>query len=77
MIVGLALLASQGWDASTSGRRKLFSQTALESDPEYRAIIHQTFDETFRAAALTMLLAAGLSLLGHGGRKQRIRVPRR
>lgn len=69
MIVGMALLASQGLGRFDQRAADLFSQTALESDPEqYRAIIHETFDETFLVAALLMLLAAAVSLLlGAGG----------
>jgi hypothetical protein len=64
MVVGMALLASQGLGRFDQRAAKLFAETAFEADPEqYRRIIHQTFDETFFVAAVLMVLAAGLSLL--------------
>ncbi|MGH2599263.1 MAG: MFS transporter, partial [Dehalococcoidia bacterium] len=64
MVLGMALLASQGLGRFDERAADLFEATALETDPEqYRAIIHQTFDETFLIAAVAMVLAAALSLL--------------
>ena len=64
MVVGMALLASQGLGRFDQRAAALFAETVLEVDPEqYRRIIHQTFDETFIAAAMVMVVAAGLSLL--------------
>jgi MFS family permease len=64
MVVGMALLASQGLGRFDERAAELFQATALETDPEqYRAIIHQTFDETFLVAGCVMVVAALLSLL--------------
>jgi MFS family permease len=64
MVVGMALLASQGLGRFDQRAADLFQATAIEADPEqYRAIIHQTFDETFLVAGCVMVLAAMLSLL--------------
>lgn len=64
MVIGMALLASQGLGRFDQRAAELFEATALETDPEqYRAIIHQTFDETFLIASLVMVAAALLSLL--------------
>jgi MFS family permease len=64
MVIGMALLASQGLGRFDQRAADLFQATAIEADPEqYRAIIHQTFDETFFVAGCVMVLAAALSLL--------------
>ncbi|MGD9894100.1 MAG: MFS transporter [Dehalococcoidia bacterium] len=64
MVIGMALLASQGLGRFDQRAADLFQATAIESDPEqYRAIIHQTFDETFLVAGCVMVVAAALSLL--------------
>lgn len=63
MVIGMALLASQGLGRFDQRAADLFQATAIEADPEqYRAIIHQTFDETFLIAGIVMVVAAGLSL---------------
>jgi MFS family permease len=63
MVLGMALLASQGLGRFDQRAADLFERTALETDPEqYRLIIHQTFDETFLVAALVMALGAALCL---------------
>lgn len=64
MVIGMALLASQGLGRFDQRAAELFEATALETDPEqYRAIIHQTFDETFLVAGCVMVAAALISLL--------------
>jgi MFS family permease len=64
MVVGMALLASQGLGRFDERAADLFQATAIDADPEqYRAIIHRTFDETFLVAGCVMALAAALSLL--------------
>jgi MFS family permease len=63
MVLGMALLASQGLGRFDERAAELFQETALEGDPEqYRRIIHTTFDETFLVAALVMALGAVLCL---------------
>ena len=63
MVMGMALLASQGLGRFDQRAADLFEQTALEADPEqYRLIIHQTFDETFLVAAIVMAVGALLCL---------------
>jgi MFS family permease len=64
MVVGMALLASQGLGRFDQRAADLFAETVFEANPEqYRRIIHQTFDETFFVAAVAMVVGAGLSLL--------------
>jgi MFS family permease len=64
MVVGMALLASQGLGRFDERAAELFQATALEADVEqYRTIIHQTFDETFFVAGVVMVVAALISLL--------------
>jgi MFS family permease len=75
MVLGMALLASQGLGRFDERAADLFRETALEGDPEqYRRIIHTTFDETFLAAALAMALGAVLCLF-LGGRRARSPEP--
>jgi MFS family permease len=73
MIVGMALLASQGLGRFGQRAADLFQVSAFEVDPEqYRAIIHRSFTETFLIAALVMVLATGLTLFlrGRGARAE-------
>ena len=67
MIVGMALLASQGLGRFGQRAADLFEVSAFEVNPEqYRAVIHQSFRETFLVAALVMVLATALTLLLRG-----------
>ena len=62
MLIGMALLASQGLGRFGQRASALFAANPVDTDPErYRAIIHQTFGDTFAAAAGVMLLATILS----------------
>jgi MFS family permease len=64
MIVGMALLASRGLGRFDRRAAELFATNPTEADTErYRALIHETLNETFLVAALVMLLAAALALL--------------
>ncbi|MFN8556550.1 MAG: MFS transporter [Dehalococcoidia bacterium] len=71
MIVGMALLASQGLGRFNQRAAELFRQSAFGDAESYRVIVHRTFDETFLSAAFAMALAAVLALglgAGRGGR---------
>ena len=71
MLVGMALLASQGLGRFDQRAADLFAKNPGVSDPDaYRIIIHQTFSETFGAAALAMVVAAVLAgFLTRGARE--------
>jgi MFS family permease len=61
MVVGMALLASEGLGRFDERAAALFRETVFDVDPaEYLRIIARTFEETFFAAALAM--AAGVLL---------------
>ena len=63
MVVGMALLASQGLGRFDQRAAAIFQESAFDADPDqYIGIIHQTFQETFFAAAVVMLLGAFLCL---------------
>lgn len=76
MVVGLALLASQGLGRFGRRSAELFEESIQKADPStgvgmsqelfqerQKVIIHESFDETFLLAAALMAVAAGLSLL--------------
>jgi MFS family permease len=64
MIVGTALLATQGIGRFDQRAAELFRQRGLSASPEeYQAILRATFDEIFLVAAFVTLLGAGLALL--------------
>ena len=74
MIVGMALLATQGLGRFDERAADLFSRRGLDaSSAEYAVIMRQTFDEVFVVAAVVCLVAAGASLLLAGGRAAAVR----
>ncbi len=74
MIVGMALLASQGLGRFDRRAADLFSRRGLDaSAAEYGAIVRETFDEVFVVAAIVCLLAAFASLLLARGRAAEVR----
>ncbi|HWO93395.1 MAG TPA: MFS transporter [Dehalococcoidia bacterium] len=75
MIVGTALLATQGLGRFNERASEIFAEQQFEaSDEAYQAAIHSTFEETFLVAAIVMAIAAGLGLYLRGGRAQRFRL---
>ncbi len=72
MIVGTALLATQGIGRFDQRAAELFRQRGLSASPEeYQAILRATFDEVFLVAAAVTFLGAGLALLLARGRPYR------
>jgi MFS family permease len=75
MMVGMALLATQGLAAFNRRAAAVFREQGLEGDPvRYTQVIHQTFDETFVFAIVAMLAAAALALTLQPGRARRFRM---
>lgn len=69
MVVGMALLASQGLGRFDQRAADLFQTSGFDVDPEqYRTAIQRSFNETFLVAALAMVAAVGLALW-LGGRR--------
>jgi MFS family permease len=59
MLIGMALLASQGLGRFDQRAADLFAENPLGVDPvAYRTVIHQTLDETFLVAGGVVALAA-------------------
>lgn len=59
MLIGMALLASQGLGRFDQRAAELFAGDPLGLDPAaYRAVIHRTLDETFVVAGLVVAVAA-------------------
>lgn len=74
MIVGMALLATQGLGRFDRRAADLFSRRGLDaSTAEYAEIMRQTFDEVFVVAAIACLAAAVASLLLARGRAAQVR----
>lgn len=72
MMIGLALLASQGLGRFDQRAADLFAADPAGLDPaEYRAVIHRTLDETFVAAGIVVALAAVSAALFLPGRVDR------
>jgi len=72
MIVGTALLATQGIGRFDQRAAALFQQRGLSATPEeYQAILRATFDEIFLVAALVTMTGAALALLLARGRPRR------
>jgi MFS family permease len=69
MIVGTALLATQGLGRFEQRARELLHRRAVDaSSAEYEAIMRQTFNEVFFVAALVTLAAIGLTTFLSRGR---------
>jgi MFS family permease len=62
MLVGMALLASQGLGRFDRRAADIF-EGGVADPVRYREIIHHTFDETFLVAAIVVAGAAALALL--------------
>ena len=74
MIVGMALLASQGLGRFDQRAADLFSRRGLDATAtEYGDIMRRTFDEVFVVAAMVCFLAAVASLLLARGRAAEVR----
>jgi MFS family permease len=72
MIVGTALLATQGIGRFDQRAAELFQQRGLSATPEeYQAILRATFDEIFLVAAMVTMAGAALALLLARGRPRR------
>lgn len=64
MLVGMALLASQGLGRFDRQAAELFAASPQGADPErFRTLIHNTFTDTFTVAAAAMLVATILGAL--------------
>jgi MFS family permease len=69
MIIGMALLATQGLGRFDQRAADLFQRRGLDaSEAEYQVLTRQTFDEVFLVAACVCLVAAVLALGLAGGR---------
>ena len=74
MVIGMALLGSEGLGRFDQRAGNLFAQDLFEiSEEELIAVVRQTMDETFFVAAILMAAAAILSLGLGGGRLWRRR----
>jgi MFS family permease len=63
MVVGMALLASQGLGRFDQRAAELFESGLFEvTEEQYRQVIQRTFDETYFAAGVVMLIAMALAL---------------
>lgn len=77
MIVGMALLSTQGLGRFSHEAGRLFAEKGLEvTQQEYQVVMHRTFDETFLVAGLVVLSALVGVFLLDPGRAQRWRWSR-
>lgn len=75
MIVGMALLASQGLATFNRRAAEVFRQQGFAGDgTAYQRVMHQTFDDTFVFAIVAMLGASVLALGLSGSRARRFRL---
>jgi MFS family permease len=73
MIVGMALLATQGLGRFDTRAADLFQRRGVEAtDAEYQVIMRQTFDEVFVVSALVCLLSLGLTVFLSRGRARSV-----
>ena len=76
MIVGMALLSTQGLGRFSHEAAQLFAERGLDvTTEEYQAVLHRTFDETFLVAGSVVLLAVALVWFLEPGRARRWRWP--
>jgi MFS family permease len=74
MIVGMALLATQGLGRFSQQAAALFAERGLEvTVEEYQAVLRQTFSETFLVAGCAVLVAVVFALFLEPGRARRWR----
>lgn len=72
MIVGMALLSTQGLGRFSHEAGRLFAAKGFDVTPdEYRAVLHRTFDETFLVAGVVVLTALAFVLFLEPGRARR------
>ncbi len=72
MIVGMALLATQGLGRFTERAADVFRRFGLEGSEQYRAAMQQTFNDVFLVAGLAMIGGVALAWLLERGRARRI-----
>ncbi|HEY8490822.1 MAG TPA: MFS transporter [Dehalococcoidia bacterium] len=73
MIVGTALLATQGLGRFNQRAAELFQERGFQqTTEEYRAIMHQTFNEVFLTAAVVTLAAMALTAFLSRGRAREV-----